>query len=227
MQHSLLQHARDQMTDIRQVTKSRRWKMIYAFGFLTGFVIFAILGEKLVTESGLLDVDSLRKVRDTILDDAAFLQYVFRRRILWLLAGILAWWWGFGKWYIYGILGGYGFVMGACLQTAIMRYSIKGIMLCVFLYFPQVIFYAGTIFCAIILADTIPARIVAKWPALQNSSLSDGVSGHGVHRTGAEKFRALMQKGLILLWMLGLYAVGIYCEGRWNVMLLQKYLQFF
>ncbi len=207
MKDLLLQHAKSQVEDVRQITKSRRWKMIYGIGFLLGFLLFAILGKNLVMERGLLDVDSLREVKDAMIDKSAFLKYVFRRRLLWLLAGILAWWWGFAKWYIYGILGGYGFVMGACLQTVIMRYGMKGIMLWIFLYFPQVIFYAGVLFCGIVLVNRIPDRVGERWPAL--------------------KWGTLMQNGLILLCMIGLYALGIYCEGYLNVVLLQNYLQFF
>jgi len=226
MKKSLLQHAKGQIEDIRQVTKSSRWKMICGIGFLLGFLLFTVLGEKIVMESGLLDVDSLRKVKDMVIDKSSFLQYVFRRRLLWLLAGVAAWWWGFGKWYIYGILGGYGFVMGACLQAAMMRYSVKGIMLWFFLYFPQAIFYTGVIFCAIMLVNAIPTRNRGEWPALRSNRTSEGTTVV-TYRTGAEKFAALMQNGLILVLLLGVYAVGIYCEGHLNVLLLQNYLQFF
>ncbi len=202
MKQTMLQRAGEQAEEIRQTAKSKHWKWIYAAGLLLGFLVFAVLGKTLIMESGLLHVDSLREVKDAVIDRPAFLQYVFRRRLLWLFVGILAWWWGFGKWYIYALLGGYGFVMGACLQTAMMRYSVKGIILWLFLYLPQAMFYLGVLFCGIILCN-------------------------GVYKTRAEKITILLQKWLIILCMAVLYAMGIYCEGNLNVVLLQNYLQFF
>ncbi len=202
MENYLMQHAKGQVTGIREVTKSKRWKVIYAAGFLVGFLLFAVLGKGFVSENGLLDVDSLRQVKDAVIDKAAFLQYIFRRRILWLLVGVFIWWWGYGKWYIYGLLGISGFAMGACLQAAMMQYSLKGIVLWIFLYFPQVIFYAGAFLCGIILCT-------------------------GAFKEKAEKVRFLVQNGLTILLLAILYGVGIYCEGYLNVVLLQNYLQFF
>ena len=202
MKNYLLQHAQVQVKGIREVTKSKRWKLIYAAGFLLGFLLFAVLGRAFVEESALLDVNSLRGVKDAVIDKPAFLQYIFWRRILWLLAGVFVWWWGYGSLYIYGLLGTCGFVMGACLQTCFIRYSLKGVMLWIFLYVPQVIFYAGAFFCGIILCT-------------------------GVCKDKAEKIRFLWQNGLTVLGLACLYAIGIYCEGHLNVVLLQNYLQFF
>ncbi len=202
MKNSLLQHAGMQITGIRESAKSKRWKLIYGAGFLIGFLVFAVLGRTFVEESELLNVNSLRGVKDAVIDKAAFLQYVFTRRMFWLIAGAVTWWWGYGSLYIYGLLGCCGFVMGACLQAAVIRYSLKGVMLWIFLYFPQVIFYAGVFFCGIILCT-------------------------GVHKEKVEKIRFLVQNGMTLLLLTCLYAIGIYCEGHLNVVFLQNYLQFF
>ena len=90
MRNSLLQHAGVQITGIREIAKSKRWKLIYGAGFLIGFLVFAVLGRTFVEESTLLDVDSLRGVKDAVIDKSVFLQYVFTRRMLWLIAGAAA-----------------------------------------------------------------------------------------------------------------------------------------
>ena len=207
MKDFLLQHTKSQMEQVKSVTKSNRWKMVYGIGFLTGFLLLIILGKALILESNLLDVDSLREVKDCVVDKKEFLSYVFRGRLLWFLAGVVLWWWGYGKWYIYGVLGVYGFVMGACLQTTILRYSTKGVFLWMVLYFPHAILYIGALLCAMMLADS-------------------GLRG-STYQSRKEKIAGLLQKWLIAVGMLFLFVAGIYCEGSLNLKLLQNYLQFF
>lgn len=202
MKNSLLQHTKLQVSGIIQIAKSRRWKLIYAIAFLAGFLLFAVFGKTFVAESTLLDVDSLRGVKDAVVDKPAFLQYIFWRRMLWVAAGICIWWWNYGTLYIYGLLGCCGFVMGACLQTCIMRYSMKGVVLWIFLYFPQVIFYAGAFFCGMMLCT-------------------------GVGKSKPDKIKFLWQNILLLILLACLYAIGIYGEGKLNVEILQSYLQYF
>ena len=117
-------------------------------------------------------------------------------------AGVLAWWWGFGKLYMYGIWGGCSIVMGACLYISLMRYPFTGLFLWFFLYFPHMIFYAGVIFCGMILTAA-------------------AVRGR------EEKVKYLWQSGLVVCVLVGLYAVGIYCECYINVPLLQLFLEYF
>lgn len=207
MKDFLLQHTKNQMEQVKSVTKSNHWKMVYGIGFLMGFLLLILLGKAMILESNLLDVDSLREVKDCAVDKKAFLSYVFRGRLLWFLAGVVLWWWGYGKWYIYGVLGVYGFVMGACLQTTILRYSTKGVFLWMVLYFPHVILYIGALLCALMLA---------------------GSELHGsTYQSRKEKITGLLQKWFIVAGMLLLIAAGIYCEGSLNLRLLQNYLQFF
>lgn len=180
----------------------RSCKVLYLSCFFAGFMVFLILGKGFLDNLMLLNVNSLREIKDCSIDKAAFFQYICWRRMLVLAAGFLFWWWGFGKWFAYGVLGCAGFSMGACMYTCLLRYHFKGIFLWIFLYFPHVLFYAVVLICGMILST-------------------------GVFRIKAEKLKFLWQNGLWELLLLILLALGIYSEGYINVALLQNYLQFF
>lgn len=149
-------------------------KMIYLGCFLAGFILFLILGKAFLDANALLNVNSLREIKDGTIDKDAFFQYVFWRRILVLAAGAFLWWKGFGKFFIYGMLGWHGLSMGACLYTCLLRYHFKGIFLWFFLYFPHLLFFAATLFCGMILSA-------------------------GKFATKADKLRFLWQHSLIVL----------------------------
>lgn len=178
------------------------FKTIIMAGLATGLAVFFFLGKEFVGNSALLDADALKAIRDNTIDRGIFFQYVLVRRLLVLAAGIVAWWWGFGKLYLYGMLGGCGFVVGACFYICMVRYPFTGLFLWFFLYFPHMIFYAAVLFCGMILAA-------------------------GRFRTREEKVKYLWQKGRLLCVIVLVYAVGIYCESYLNVPLLQNFLQYF
>ena len=178
------------------------FKTIIMIGLSAGLVVFFFLGKEFALNSFLLDADALKEIRDNSIDRGAFFQYVLARRLLAFAAGVLAWWWGFGKLYLYGVIGGCSFVMGACFYISLVRYPFTGLFLWFFLYFPHMIFYAAALFCGMILAA-------------------------GVFRTRVEKVKYLWQNGVLVFVIVLVYVVGIYCESYLNVPLLQNFLEYF
>ncbi len=197
-----------QAEDIRSIIKSNLWKLVYGISFVIGFFLFAIWGKEFAEENGLLSVEALRAVKDTMLDKAAFFRYVFWRRVLWLFLFVFAWWWGYGRWYIYGLFAFSGFAMGACLQTALLRYSVKGLTLWIFLYLPYAIFYGGAFFFAMLLCKKEQQEL------------------QGVRERG-KRLQFLLQNILSIAGILLMTILGIYGEACVNPGLLRNYLQYF
>lgn len=197
-----VQNLRTRWQEVPRKRELHIFKTIVMIGLSAGLVVFCFLGKELVLNSALLDADALKEIRDNTIDKGEFFRYVFYRRLWILVAGVLAWWWGFGKLYLYGVIGGCGFVMGACFYISLVRYPFTGLFLWFFIYFPHMIFYAGALFCGMILAT-------------------------GVFRTREDKIKYLWRNGVLVCVLVFAYAAGIYCESYLNVPLLQNFLEYF
>ena len=202
MKQFLSKQLQNKFTDVRKSPKTKTFKMLMGLSFLVGFLLFLFLGSEFCEELSLLDVASLQEIKDNTINKGDFLGYILSRRLLLLAAGSFLWWWGFGKWYVYGLLAGLSFTMGACMYISLMRYHVMGLFLWFFLYFPHVICYAGVLFCGMIIA-----RYAFK--------------------TRIDKVKYLWQNGMLITVLLAMLALGIYCESYVNVALLQSFLQYF
>lgn len=202
MKQFFLQNLQPKFQSMRKNPRFQTCKMLYLGCFLAGFILFFILGKDFLNDISLLNVNALREIRDSTIDKGAFMQYIFLRRMLLLAAGVLAWWWGFGKLYVYGVWACFGFAMGACMYTCLLRYALKGLFLWFFMYFPHVLFYAVALFCGMILSN-------------------------GVNRSKADKLKFLWQNSLWVFLLLILLGIGIYTESHMNVSMFQDFLQYF
>ena len=202
MKQFLSKQLQNKFTDVRRSPKTKTFKMLMGLSFLVGFILFLFMGSEFCEELSLLDVASLQEIKDNTIDKRGFLGYILSRRLLLLAAGGFLWWWGFGKWYVYGVLGGLSFTMGACMYISLMRYHVMGLFLWFFLYFPHVICYAGALFCGMILARyAFKSRI--------------------------DKVKYLWQNSVLITVLAAMLALGIYCESYVNVALLKSFLQYF
>ncbi len=182
--------------------KFRGIKRIVMWGFLAGIVIFLVYGEEIIANTDLLNQDALKEIRDCSMDKKKFFEYVLVKRILLFGMGILAWWWGLGKVYLYIVLSVCSFTMGAFVWVSLYRYPFTGLFLWFFLFFPHIIFYFAVLFCGIMLKS-------------------------GMHRSREEKIRYLWKNAWKVSLLICLYIIGIYCESYLNVSLLQKFLEVF
>lgn len=190
------------MHELHKGIYGKAFKMTCLGCFLAGFLLFFILGKDFAKSNTLLNVDALCKVKDSIIDKKEFYTYIFYRRSVLLMLGLLFWWWRLGKYYAYMILGVCAFSMGGCMYICLLRYYLKGLFLWIFLYFPHAFCYTGVLICAILLSRT------------------------SLH-TKEEKIRFLCRNLLLVLGLLLLYVLGIYAEAYVNTALLQDFLTFF
>lgn len=197
-----VQNVRTRWQEMPKKKEIHIFKTIVMIGLAIGLAVFFFLGKEFVENTALLDADALKEIRDNTIDKGKFFRYIFIRRLLLFVTGVVLWWWGFGRIYMYGVLGGCSIVMGACLYISLMRYPFTGLFLWFFLYFPHMIFYAGTLFCGMIMTNS-------------------------VLRSKEEKIKYLWQNGLLVLILVSLYVLGIYNESYLNVALLQNFLQYF
>lgn len=202
MKRFYIQNLRTTWQEIPKRRELSFFKIWILCSFIAGIVVFFFLGKEFVENSDLLDTDALKQIRDNAIDKKEFFQYVLAKRLLVLAAGILAWWWCVGKWYLYGVLTYCSFMMGACLFISMARYPFTGLFLWFFLYFPHMLFYTASLFCAMIV-------------------------GTGKFHTREEKIKYILQQGLLVCVVMLCYVVGIYCESYWNVSLLQGFLKYF
>ncbi len=177
-------------------------KMLYLCCFLAGFMIFLFMGKELLNDISLLNIDALKEIKNETLDKGAFFNYLLWRRVLILAAGMLFWWWNWGKWFLYGTIGVSAGSMGICMYICLVRYRLKGLFLWFFLYFPHILFYGAVVICAMMLST----RMI---------------------RERQEKIKFLLQKGRWVILLLIVFFLGIYMESYVNTALLQDYLDFF
>ncbi len=192
-------------TSLKGIPKRKEihyFKIIYFVSLAIGFGALLFLGKDFPEMTKLLDSESLIGIRDNDINKNDFFGYILSSRTLLLAAGIFFWWWNLGKMYLCIAAAGLGAVMGSCLHICFLRYPLTGLLLWFMLYFPHMLFYAGAIFCGIILS-------------------SKKLRGR------EEKLKYLHQKEMLVLILLGLYALAVYAEAYWNVPLLQMFLQYF
>lgn len=190
------------MQELYKGSCAKAFKIICLGCFFAGFTLFFLLGEEFAGSNTLLDVAALCKVKDSMIDKKGFYTYILYRRSVFLILGLLFWWWRFGKYYVYTLTGACAFSMGGCMYTCLLRYSLKGLFLWCFLYFPHAFFYTGVLFCALLLC-------------------------HTPFHTKKEKIRFLYQNILPAMLLLVLFGMGIYSEAYVNITLLQDFLAFF
>ena len=202
MGHFIIQSIRTRWQSIPKKQELHNFKRLVLLGLAVGLFLFFLLGKEYVESTALLNIEALKVIRDNAIEKKEFFLYLLPRRLMLLAIGMMLWWWGFGRLYLYALLGIGSMVMGACLYISLIRYPFTGLFLWFFLYFPHILFYAGSIFCGMMLTY------------------------HGLG-SKEEKLKYLWQNSFLVFLLLVLYLFGIYNESYVNVALLQNFLQYF
>lgn len=195
---------REYIKNVTEIPRKSMWKYVYFGGLFIGFFIFFFLDKNILINSRILNIDSLRRVKDAVIIKEDYFAYILQRRGAILTLLLLIWWWGYGKMACFIGLGGLGFTMGACLQTCLLRYKIKGFLLWLVLYLPHMLFYFAAIAVGLVL-------------------FKDSYGAFGTK----EKARLILDHIGLWLVLLLFYGFGIYCESFLSVSLLQNFLRLF
>lgn len=127
-----------------QYERKSRYRMyvnLFCVGLVAGIFILNIGKSFLLDNTALLDEYTLYQMKYMTVDSSALFWYVFRRRILGVLALLIASTTYLGLLACRGVVLWYGFSAGIFLATLIARYGLKGILLAGVSMFPQYILY--------------------------------------------------------------------------------------
>lgn len=184
---------------------------VFCAGVLAGLLVMNFGKSVLLDNTGFFDAYTLYCIRDMTVDPNALFYYVFRKRILGILAMAVLSTTYLG---LAACLGGvfwYGMSVGAFLAALALRYGIKGILLAVVCMLPQYLIY-------------VPALLVfLKWA----EELYRGIYSRSGGVFAAEDKSFLVKKSGQLIAVLSAFAIGCLLEAYINPMLLAGYLKIF
>ena len=188
-------------------------KLPLRFLFLTGFVIglFAVYFGKgiLWKNTGILDEDTLYRMKYMTVDNSALFWYVLCKRCRNFLVIIIMATTYLGLLFCGGITLKYGFSVGFFLSTAVCRYGLKGILLGIVGIFPHYLCY-------------VPAMILLLgWCEELHRSI---YFYHNLTGQGKKSLPGRLGK---LVLILGVLVFGCVLECFVNPGLLKGFLQFF
>lgn len=183
----------------------------FCVGFLAGFLVMNVGKSVLVDNTGFFDAYTLYRIRDMTVDQNALFYYVFRKRIMGILAMAVLSTTYLG---LAACLGGvfwYGMSAGAFVTVLALRYGIKGVLLAIVCLLPQYLVY-------------VPALLFfLKWA----EELYRGIYSRSGGAFAAEDKGFLVKKGGQLIAVLGAFAIGCLLEAYINPLLLVGYLKIF
>lgn len=188
-------------------------KLPLHFLFLTGFVVglFAVYFGRgiLLNRAGMLDEDTLYRMKYMTVDSSILFWYVLCKRCRNFLVLIIMATTYLGWIFCGGVTVKYGFSVGFFLSTAVFRYGIKGILLGIVSIFPHYLCY-------------LPAMILLlRWCEDMHRSI------YFYHHTTGQGKKSLPGRlgKLALIWIVLVF--GCLLECFVNPALLKGFLQFF
>lgn len=184
---------------------------VFCVGLLAGLLVMNGGKSVLLDNTGFFDAYTLYHIRDMTVDQNALFYYVFRKRILGMLAMAVLSTTYLG---LAACLGGVfwcGMSAGAFVTALVLRYGIKGILLAVVCLLPQYLVY-------------VPALLAfLKWA----EALYHGIYSRSGGAFAAEDKSFLAKKSGQLIAVLCAFAIGCLLEAYINPLLLVGYLKIF
>lgn len=190
--------------------RANRKMLLFAAGFILGMIVINIEKGTLLFDTGLLDEDTLCRMKYMTVDSSALFCYVLRKRmsVMLLLAVAATTYLGLAVCTV-AVLW-FGFSAGGFLAVLLLRYGIKGLLLAAVGIFPQYVLY-------------VPAFVLLlKW----GEQLYRGIYLRGMGAETGEKGFVWKKLGQLAV-VLGLTAAGCALEGYINSGLLLGFLKIF
>lgn len=184
---------------------------VFCAGLLAGLLIMNFGKSVLLDNTGFFDAYTMYRIRDMSVDQNALFYFVFRKRILGIVAMAVLSTTYLG---LAACLGGvfwYGMSAGAFVTALALRYGIKGILLAVVCLLPQYLVY-------------VPALLFfLRWA----EEVYRGIYSRSGGAFAAEDKSFLVKKSGQLIAVLSAFAIGCLMEAYINPMLLVGYLKIF
>lgn len=126
-------------------TGSRKQLAVFCLGILAGIFVINFGKSMMLERSGILDEDTLYRLKYMSVDGNALFCYVLRKRMtVFLLMAVLATTY-LGYAVCIGAAAWCGMSAGAFLSVLFLRYGLKGLMLALVSIFPQFLFYVPAV----------------------------------------------------------------------------------
>lgn len=199
----------------RKEKRMRLSELLFAAGVFWGFALMYAGRGVLLENTGMLNEQALREMKNSMVYGDSFFWYVLQRRVgLVLLVGLLSTTW-LGLAASFCCTAWLGTALGMLLMAAMLRYGIKGILLVLIGMLPQAVVY-------------VPAIVwLLKWSSefcmtLYYPDRLPGEAGSALQRTGLLKKRVVQYAVL-----LGVVITGCLLESYVNPKLVSAFLKIF
>lgn len=126
-------------------TGSERLLPVFCLGILAGILIIGFGKSIMLERTGILDEDTLYRLKYMSVDGNALFCYILRRRMTVLLAMAVLATTYLGYVVCMGAAAWCGMSAGVFLTTLLVRYGLKGLVLAVISIFPQYLFYVPAV----------------------------------------------------------------------------------
>lgn len=135
---------------------------LFAVGVLAGILIMNIGESILLENTGLLDEEILCHIKYATIDRNALFCYVTRKRLVAVLLLAVLFTTYLGEVICIGTVFWYGMSFGTLFAALVLRYGIKGILLCVTVLFPQYFLYIPAILGLLLWGDSVYRSIYLR-----------------------------------------------------------------
>ncbi len=184
---------------------------VFCVGFLAGILVMNAGESILLDNTGFFDAYTLYQIRDMTVDRNALFYYIFRKRIVGLLAVAVLSTTYLGLAVCLGGVFWYGMSAGTFVTALALRYGLKGLLLAAVCVLPQYLVY-------------VPALLAfLRWAEV----LYRGIYSRSGSAFAAEDNSFLMKKVGQLIALIGVFAIGCLLEAYINPLLLVAYLRIF
>ncbi len=189
------------------------WLYMFAGGFIVGIFIMNLAKNFFLSDGGILNINSLNRIKYLDVDGAALLRYVLTERagMVFLLVILSTTFVGIASSYVFVLWQ--GTLTGMFITASTIRYGMKGILLMLAGMFPQQLL------------------LVPAWVMLLNWCCQLCCKFYYPHKDyepgGWNKNRYLIRKSIMFLWIIGVVIIGSILECYVNPILVSEILNIF
>lgn len=132
--------------EISLLSRNSWFLRLFALGFAAGIVIINTIAQDYITKTGIFSDYFLMKYQTVEIDSRILFGYIFEKRLLFFMALFFFGMSGIGRICCRVTVIIFGFGVGAMLSAAAGAQGIKGILICIASWFPQMLLYVPQLY---------------------------------------------------------------------------------
>lgn len=180
---------------------------LFAVGFAAGIIIMNTVAQDYITKMGIFGDYFLMKYQTAEIDSRMLFGYIFEKRLLFFMALFFFGMSGFGRicCRITAILFGFG--VGAMLSAAAGVQGLKGILICIASWFPQMLLYVPQLYFTLQKIYDMSENLLGMSYSMKSGKRNGG---------------AFAMYALFFLVMAAVLMIGILLESYVNPVIIKK-----